>query len=289
MKKVFLVSLAVVGLIGSLNATPIVTTASNDANALAQALIGSGITVSNATLVGGYQSSGTYVGGNEAQGNAFLSNGIVLSSGYVTNLNTNGLNTSTGITGDLGINGSPILDKLIPGFTTYDATILSFDFVAEGDPGSTVTSSFQYVFGSDEYNEYVNTQFNDVFGFFLDGTNLNNNIALIPGTSTPVSINNVNLGANSSYYTNNETGNPIGSEMDGMTIPLYTQFQVSANQTHHLDLAIADAGDHILDSWVLIGGESFVPHSVPEPGTISLLGFGLLSLLGCGLFRRKKN
>ena len=79
------------------------------------------------------------------------------------------------------------MDALIPGFFTNDACVLEFEFSCDTEPEG---FSFKYVFGSEEYNEYVDTTFNDVFGFFLDGEN----IALIPGTPTPVSINNVNCG-----------------------------------------------------------------------------------------------
>ena len=63
------------------------------------------------------------------------------------------------------------------GMDTHDAAVLSFDFnIATNRP-----LHFNFVFGSDEYPDFGN-QYNDVFGFFLDGTN----VAVIPGTTTPV-------------------------------------------------------------------------------------------------------
>ncbi|OOP55722.1 MAG: hypothetical protein AYP45_13160 [Candidatus Brocadia carolinensis] len=62
--------------------------------------------------------------------------------------------------------------------------------------------AFQYVFASEEYNEFVGAGFNDVFGFFVDGVN----IALIPSTTMPVAIDNVNLSNNSAFYINYEAG-----------------------------------------------------------------------------------
>ncbi len=50
--------------------------------------------------------------------------------------------------------------------TTYDASMLEFDFIPESD-----TLHFKYVFGSEEYSDYVNSQFNDVFGYFVSGPN----------------------------------------------------------------------------------------------------------------------
>jgi hypothetical protein len=45
-----------------------------------------------------------------------------------------------------------------------DGCVLEFDFVASG-----TAFTLEFVFGSDEYETLVNTQFNDVFAFFLSG------------------------------------------------------------------------------------------------------------------------
>jgi hypothetical protein len=45
-----------------------------------------------------------------------------------------------------------------------DGCVLEFDFVASG-----TAITLEFVFGSDEYETWVNTQFNDVFAFFLSG------------------------------------------------------------------------------------------------------------------------
>ena len=73
---------------------------------------------------------------------------------------------------------------------TFDACTLEFDFSCP----SASQISFQYVFTSEEYNEYVNSQFNDVFGFFLNGVN----IATLPGGMS-VAINNVNVHATEAH------------------------------------------------------------------------------------------
>jgi len=155
---------------------------------------------------------------------------------------------------------------------------------------------FNYVFGSDEYNEYANSSVNDTFGFFLDGTN----IALIPGTSTPVSINTVNGGnplgtgaVNPGYYNNNDPSDQ-GSfpfEYDGFTTIFTAQAVGLTSGTHHIKLAIADGGDHIYDSGVFLQSNSFSdqPAAIPEPSTMLLLGTGILGLLGFGKKRFKKN
>ena len=145
---------------------------------------------------------------------------------------------------------------------------LEFDFIAMADE-----FAFNYIFGSEEYCEYVNSSFNDVFAFFLTGidpvtyTVTTKNVAIIPGTvNTPVSINNVNSGnpcgsggANTAYYVNNPSGN--GVEYDGYTTALSAQAVIFACQTYHMKLAVANVGDNSLDSGVFLEESSFYsPH-----------------------------
>ena len=136
---------------------------------------------------------------------------------------------------------------------TNDAAVLEFDFVPEQDK-----VSFQYVFASEEYNEYVGS-FNNVFAFFLDGEN----IALIPETTTPVSIHNVNNDNNSEFYNDNNpsdlgTPTPFSIEYDGFTVVLTAVANVEAGVPHHIKLAVADTSDSILDSAVFLAASSFV-------------------------------
>ena len=218
-------------------------------------LLGSGITVSNISYSGASQSAGTFNGGTGIIG---FEEGIVLSSGDI--VNAVGPNKSDFITTDNQLLGDSELDTLIEGYKTYDATILEFDFVAQ----SSDVISFQYVFSSDEYNEYTNTAFNDVFGFFLNGAN----VALLPSSDVAVSINNVNGGnpygtsaSNSKYYINNDLndgGGSINTEMDGLTVVFSVDAHVVPGETNHIKLAIADAGDWILDSNVFLKADSFV-------------------------------
>lgn len=230
--------------------------------ALVNSLLGGGVTVSNVVFTGNNRAAGLFTGGTGIIG---FESGVILSSGDIRNVV--GPNAQNGITTNNGLSGDAALNSLIPGYTTYDAAKLEFDFVP-----TTSQMTFSYVFGSDEYNEYANTNYNDVFGFFVNGNSAAYNIALLPGISpaTPVSINNVNggnpLGTNAknpSFYRNNALyplppGATINTELDGLTVVLTATANVNPGVTNHIKLAIADAGDSILDSDVFIQGGSVI-------------------------------
>src|SRR5262249_13892095 len=150
-----------------------------------------------------------------------------------------GPNNNGGQTTVTGTPGDTDLDAIVAPNNTFDATALEFDFVTQGSQ-----LQFDYVFSSEEYNEFFNASFNDGFAFFLNGKN----VALLPGTTTPVSIDNVTLGLNSSFYINNaESTDPtpaplplLDTQMDGLTVVLTVTATVTPGVTNHIKLAIAD-------------------------------------------------
>jgi hypothetical protein len=230
---------------------------------LVRAIVGSGVAVSNIRFRGVVHSAGSFANAGSVLG---FSDGIVLSSGDISNVN--GPNGLAGVSRQNGLAGDTDLDGLILGNVTQDATVLEFDFIPDKD-----VISFQYVFASDEYNEFANTSYNDVFGFFLNGTN----VALLPSTRTSnyvVSINNVNGGnvvnnsatttnaMNPAFYRDNEDGH-ICTEMDGLTVVLDVLAGVHAHAINHIKLAIADAGDDRLDSNIFIKSGSFSANHPP--------------------------
>ena len=269
------------------------TSSALTAQALAQNLVGTGVTISNVTYTGSARAAGQFTSATNILG---FTSGLVLSTGSVRNVvGPNCVSGSAPAGNDNGDSGISV-DNVQPGDadlntivgednTTYDAAVLEFDFV----PTSS-NLSFHYVFASDEYNEFVG-EFNDVFGFFLtapDGSPVN--IALIPGTSLPVSINNVNDGnpigtnpVNPQFYINNEflpSAAPLDTEMNGLTTVFTAQATVNPGQTYHIKLAIADANDHLYDSNVFVQAGSLTSANVtanPTSLTFASQGQGTTS------------
>jgi hypothetical protein len=189
--------------------------------------------------------------------------GVILSTGAATAVLGPNVSDDTGTI--LETPGDSDLDAIVAPNSTADASVLEFDFV----PTSSELT-FQYVFASEEYNEFVNSEFNDVFAFFVNGVNC----ALVPNTSQAVSINTVNGGnpfgtdaTNPEFYRNNTTDDPgpatIDTEMDGLTTVFTCAATVNANATNHMKLAIADTSDGDLDSVVFLRALSFAAEVAP--------------------------
>jgi len=183
-----------------------------------------------------------------------LTDGIIMSTGRVAD--AVGPNNSGSTTTNFNTPGDPNLNAIIPQ-TTQDAAVLTFNFIPASDQ-----LEFRYVFGSEEYPEFAppnSTSFNDVFAFFISGgpqAYNNYNIALLPGTTTPVSINNVNAVTNSAFYISNWPAS-INIEYDGFTVPLTAVAAVTQCEVYHLKIAIADVGDGAYDSAVFLEAGSF--------------------------------
>ncbi|MDY0142212.1 MAG: choice-of-anchor L domain-containing protein [Bacteroidales bacterium] len=242
-----------------------------------EVLITGCLTASNITFAGNTQQIGYF--SNAIPGLDFAE-GVILSTGNV--MDAPGPNTSGSTGTNMYGSGDANLNSIIYG-TTQDAAVLEFDFV----PASNLLE-FQYVFGSEEYPEFAppsSSTYNDVFAFFISGgpENYNNvNVALIPGTTTPVSINNVNAVTNSGYYVNNQYGPNI--EYDGLTVTLTATKPVTQCATYHIKLAVADVGDGIYDSAVFLKANSFVSGESYTVETFNAWSNTLSVMRGCSNF-----
>jgi hypothetical protein len=214
-------------------------------------LITGSVVITNIKYTGDSDGIGYFSGGDTT---VCFESGIVLATGDVKN--AIGPNKYPSTKTQFGTTGDKDLNKLVAGNYTTDAAVLEFDFKPTSD-----TVRFEYIFASEEYPEYVKAGFNDVFAFFLTGKNPeggeyeNLNIALIPGTTTPVSIDNINSYTNKDYYTENSSGKSI--EYDGLTKSLTAQAIVVPGETYHIKIAICDVGDADYDSGVFLKATSF--------------------------------
>jgi hypothetical protein len=245
---------------------------------LLECLLGAGVSVSNATLTAAPKAVARFAGGTGVVG---IESGVILSTGDVDSVP--GPNEFEDCSVDNLFAGDEDLDTLVANtqeagefpVVTYDAAVLEFDF----ECGSAQPINIQYVFASEEYDEFVTSQFNDVFAIFLDGVRPEHNIALVAGACAgapgqPIAINNVNCGLegfdpgapNCPCYVSNANG-ALDTEMDGMTRVFQATANVSAG-THHMKIAIADTADGIYDANVFIRCGSLACGAVPtRPAT----------------------
>ena len=246
-------------------------------------LLGNGVEVFNVQFSGNPDQIGSFIGVNS---NVGMVGGVILGSGNVNlaetgadGIGSGGNDEGSGTLGGGNFGaGDPDL-TLVSGFATHDAVILEFDFIALGE-----SIQFDYVFASEEYNEFVCGSVNDAFGFFLSGPGINGpfsqnaiNLARVPGTDIPVTINTVNNGTvgtsgfeqncidvspdwnqNAAYFIDNTVGvTPQSIQFDGLTVVLTAQADVICNGTYHIKIALADGGDTAWDSAVFLEQGSF--------------------------------
>jgi len=251
-------------LLPAISFAQLTTSSANTVNFLIQnVLVGSpSVYVSNITYNGAPTARGTFNCAGAC--NVGISSGVLLTTGSVNA--AIGPNNATGAGQGNNTPGDPDLLGLAPNSNNpIDAAVLKFDFMVPND-----SIKFRYVWGSEEYHDYVTTNCNDVFGFFVSGPRITGkkNIALIPGTTTPISINNVNNGqsttgastgpcTNCQYFVDNFGSNTL--QYDGMTTVLTAGTDVCPCEVYTLKLATQDFCDPAFDSGVFFEGGSFQP------------------------------
>jgi gliding motility-associated-like protein len=298
MKRYLLVGLIVSVLGVSSRAQQISTTSNAPYNSVPylvnNVLMGQGMTAYNISSYGASIQRGFFSNGGTAIG---IDSGLVMCSGNVTNIMTStGATASTAIANGAG-QGAGDADLLsvaqsVPSligqsfnvYSTWDACIINFDFVPSGD-----TVEFNYVFGSDEYTTWINTSYNDVFGFFLSGPGINGsysnsavNVATVPNTSPalPISISTIHPNLNGTYYN---TGGSLLA-YNGYTDVMTAILAVQACDTFHMKLGVADGSDKILDTGVFLEAGSFQATGLVVSPAPSYNPFGADTALyeGCG-------
>ena len=222
------------------------------------------ISVSNFSVSGGNFGTGELSYGYfNANGSIFpFQEGIILSTGKINSAvgpNSNFSDEGTGI----GWNGDSDLNTALGLSNTFNASILEFDFVPNAN-----NISFEYIFASEQYltNPQPNQcNFTDGFAFLIKEASASSyqNLAIIPGTNTPVRVNTVRGSgticppANEAYFDAFNTGN-YPTTYDGQTKILTAQSVVTPGTLYHIKLVIADEGNHRFDSGIFLRAGSFI-------------------------------
>jgi len=235
-----------------------------------QTLLGPGVNYSNEVFNGLPSQLGQMTG--NADPDFQIAEGIVIGCSDAQEIVPNFFGTflTPNITGDpdlLSVANSvpPLIGQTFTVGSVNNIASLEFDFVAIGD-----TLNFNYIFGSDEYLQYVNSQYNDVFAFFLSGPGITGpyaspaafpggavNIAVLSDTiSLPITISSVNNVLNESFYVDNAT-DTIPINLNGFTVKLTAQYNLECGETYHIRLAIANGTDTALKSDVILEAGSF--------------------------------
>lgn len=272
------------------------------------------VLVTNVKASPHYSSCTRYYTGGHSMGYAFLNDdnatltdvhlvpdeGIMLSSGNPLHFDSNDSDQQTTRWYDANSNlYDADLAATLGNNAVFDACFIEFDFQCPGE-GYVPQVSFKYMFGSEEYYEYVDSQFNDAFALLLNGVN----IARLPSTesdSDVVAINNVNYHLNRQYFHGNDPGtgdlaDPIHEDLgmiypqiepDGFTMIL-TAHGLPNDSVNTIKIVVADVGDGILDSWVLLQSGTFscvditeAPSVSPAPSSSSGEFFCLLASMLC--------
>jgi gliding motility-associated-like protein len=262
-RNYFLIFLLLLTVSQRAQAQLIVSGTQTPAQLVQNVLIGSGVTVSNITFSGAASQRGSFncVGAC----NIGIGSGVILNSG--SNTAAIGPNNSTGAGMDTPAGSDPDLNALHPtGTNAQDAAVLEFDFCPALD-----SIKFRYVWGSEEYSDYVGSSCNDYFGFFISGRGITGkkNIAIVPNTSpvVPISINTVNNGnagalttpngpcTNCAYFRDNHGSTT--TQYDGLTTVLTAGHKVCPCEVYHMKLAVQDFCDGAFDSGVFLEAGSF--------------------------------
>lgn len=244
-----------------LPANPDYTTLVNDH------LVGAGVTVLSAGFQTFPYAIGTF---SDTIGSIGMNGGLVMATGVVLVVEPPNLSQATTMGGQTsGLIDGDLLQLLNPPAQQWDAAILTIDLIPAGD-----SLQLRYVFGSEEYDEYVCSIKNDMLGMFLSGpgiagphSNGGINIAVLPATGLPVCVNTVNLGYPGSngdglcwaypnwqmdtvHYVDNFFGPDCG--LDGYTEVLTAKAAVVPGAVYQLRIAIADVHDGLYDSAVFL-------------------------------------
>ena len=270
---------------GSLGAQ-VISTQAGDIPAAVSGLLGPNVTLVSAGISNAPEQVATFT---DATGSIGMEGGMVLATGvHFVVIGPN--NTDNASYGSFpGLFDMDLYTLSIPNSGTTDIARLDMEIIPWGD-----TLSIRYVFGSEEYDEYVCSVKDDRMAMFLDGPGIDGpftggaiNMAVLPGSGLPVTVNTVNSGqpgefgnfplcnvnaawlSDTVFYINTDLGQ--GTQLDAYTTVLTARAAVVPGEVYHLRITVADLDDDNFDSAVFLEAGSLMSNAlttaVPQ-GTI---------------------
>lgn len=243
-------------------ATELPIDSSASAMAMANEIFGNGITVNSATYTGDPRSSGIYTNGDIVSPEATPADtGVILSTGYVRDFTNSSGTSNTNVSASTSTNTSGRNNdadfNALAGAATYDASFLEINFTPTGD-----MITIDFVLSSEEYPEYINSDFNDVVGVWVNGVQ-----AEVTVGDGSASVGNINGGATQDIYFDN-TNDQYNTEMDGFTVTLTFVAPVNTGVPNTLKIGVADVADSSYDTNLLIAGGSVQSTIVARDDTV---------------------
>ena len=282
--KTFLQLILLVVSVFGFSQTPVTYTANPTNAQINTAIIGNNINITGGTLNFGDRATqiATFTNGTGAA--LQMNNGVFFGTGTVAKLLTT--NNTTQSIDDIPTTATFTDADLTAIDATATRDVVSYSFTVTLGPKAT-TLNIRYQFGSEEYPDFVGTNFDDAFGFFVTGPGISGttNLAKLPNNN-PTTINKVNFGTpgyntavggpvaaydgsqsalyiNNGHNTNVSGGKlikntnpgpfPVAVQFNGITrLITYSLSGLTPGGTYTFKIAIADAGDPSMDSGVFI-------------------------------------
>ncbi|MFH1529163.1 MAG: choice-of-anchor L domain-containing protein [Pseudomonadota bacterium] len=202
----------------------------NDPDVLAASIVkGGGVSIVSASYDGADGACGTYIDGPLG-----MPDGIVMTSGAA--LNALPPNSGGGTSTENGGGTDALCSQLTAPYGSFDVARLDIVFeLGAGFEGV----DLQYLFGSEEYPEYVGGSYNDSVGIFVDGVNV----------ALDAQGNTINI--NGPFFSGSSVVTATETEYDGSTPKLTNGALLGAGE-HTMTIVVCDAGDQGLDSGAFI-------------------------------------
>lgn len=218
------------------------------ATEMAETIFGDGVIIESASYTGSWYSSGTYSNGDSVAPEVTPGDeGIILSTGSAQDI-TNSSGSSNQSNSTSTNSGGPNFQSdfnAAAGTWTYDASYLDVDFTPTGS-----VMTMQFVFASEEYPEYADGAFQDLFGVWVNGSQVD--LSVGDGDVDP---GNINAGDNENLFIDN-TNDDYNTEMDGFTVTMTLTMDVNPDEVNSIRIGVADVLDSQYDSNVLIAADS---------------------------------